>query len=236
MAMLSDVLTGADIEASDINDRYAENYSWASDVVGNGHALDLVGPMSFATAGGFAAGTLAEPGWHWNGDSDTGFYHNAADQMQAVCGGVAVTKFSKDPAAGLVTIPGANITGVDAIAALVLDRTFDVVGDSLDLVIGGGGGMAGNRAGRLSWIASGGAQQSLDFHLQSPSTLDGYSNRVVRMIGDGCMVYRVPGSAGFDSHMNNGSAYLWIDEAANQAVFRVKYSTGTLKSATLALA
>lgn len=52
----------------------------------------------------------------------------------------------------------------------------------------------------------------------------------------GRMIQGAPNTAPVDANLGTGQISIWINEATNTLTIRVKYSTGTLKTATLALA
>ena len=47
--------------------------------------------------------------------------------------------------------------------------------------------------------------------------------------------YSVPNAALASAVLGNGQMQIWVDEVGNNLTFKVKYSTGTVKSGTVAL-
>ena len=78
-----------------------------------------------------------------------------------------------------LTVTGSNVAGADAAAGVTLNRGYDAVGDSMDLVWGPGP----NRLGRLSMTLWGGGESAFVFHAQTAGG-DGGNNEVLRVQGN----------------------------------------------------
>ena len=78
-----------------------------------------------------------------------------------------------------LTVAAANVAGTDNITGISLNRGYDAVGDSMDLVWGPGP----NRLGRISGTIYGGGEAAFIFHAMTGGA-DGYSNEVFRVQGN----------------------------------------------------
>jgi hypothetical protein len=86
--------------------------------------------------------------------------------------------------------------GVDRRCAILMDRTYDAVGDSTDIVWGGGTGDTGGRLAAIRAYVVGGGEGSLIFYAQSASG-DAYSYQTLRLDGSGATYFpRALGGAG----------------------------------------
>jgi hypothetical protein len=85
----------------------------------------------------------------------------------------------------LLHITGSNVSGVDAITGILLDRTYGSVGDAMDIVWGAGSGTTGLMAARMSVNATAGGVSSFIFYAQPAGSTDGYNNEVMRIVGTG---------------------------------------------------
>lgn len=61
------------------------------------------------------------------------------------------------------------------------------------------------------------------------------SQQMLALINDGSIVQSAPSSAPTDGNLTNSSISMYVDEIGNNLKIRVKYSNGTLKTATIAL-
>jgi hypothetical protein len=93
-----------------------------------------------------------------------------------------------------MTVQGTNVAGADAITGLILDRGYDTLSDSMDIVWGSGSGMAGTRLARLSVAATGPAEAGFIFYAQG-SAIDGYSNEIMRVHGNKIITMNRPAYA-----------------------------------------
>jgi hypothetical protein len=119
---------------------------------------------------------------------------------------------------GTFGISGTNIAGsADVCTGLLLDRVYDTAGDTMDIVFGGGSGMSGTRAGRISCNATTTSQTSFLFYLRNGG--DGYSNEVMRVTGTGLVSIGTAGGPSEKLHLIGGSRnYLRIDDSVNNVV------------------
>ena len=113
---------------------------------------------------------------------------------------------------GLLQITAPNVTGVDSISAIILDRAFGEVGDSMDIVWG----LPPSRSGRIACLATGGGEAGIAFYAQTAGG-DGYGNPMMRMDGNGhVLVYNLR-----STNPGGGSKQLWYDPADGN---RVKFA------------
>ncbi|SRR5260370_2922873 len=61
------------------------------------------------------------------------------------------------------------------------------------------------------------------------------SQQMLALINDGSIIQRTPAVAPTDANLTNSSISFYLDEAGNNLKVRVKYSSGTLKTATVVL-
>lgn len=131
----------------------------------------------------------------------------------------------------MLHIMGTNVAGADAITGIQIDRLYDAVGDSADIVFGTYANA--NRTGRLSCAAVGPGVGGFIFYAQNGG--DGYANEVMRMHGTGLTIMKCPQGSTGDAYMPNSSVYLYLYEPGNQVAIRVKTSTGAIKQAVFTL-
>ena len=167
--------------------------------------LHVVGEGDFPAANGIKI--------HSSGSGNK--FHSAIRIKSAVDHGIIVEDL------GVSAIPftaiHANVGGPDSYTALFLDRTYNDVGDTMDIVYGANGNAlnTGNRAGRLSMqaITSG----VMGFVLYAQNGGDGYSNEIAMFAGNGSVKF-----AGLpSSNPGAGTKQLWYDPADGN---RVKFA------------
>jgi hypothetical protein len=130
---------------------------------------------------GLALGAASDAG-HWKGV----IQHNEGGPtgmllLNPLGGNVGIGTASPD---AKLVVRYSNVGGVDMATGILLDRVYDAIGDSMDIVWGGGSGLGGNRAARLQVLASAGAQAAFAFHAQGTAP-DGYNNEIMRIVGNG---------------------------------------------------
>ena len=63
----------------------------------------------------------------------------------------------------------------------------------------------------------------------------GVEDAKAQIHGSGSTILGAANSAVNDADLGNGQVNIWVDEAANNLTFKVKYSDGTVKSGTVSL-
>ena len=83
-----------------------------------------------------------------------------------------------------------------------------------------------------------GAGGDIAFFTAPPSTTGSTANsfvEVLKLTDDGEMVFKTLDAVTADATLNNNSTTFYLDETGNNLVIKSKYSTGTVKTATIAL-
>jgi hypothetical protein len=129
--------------------------------------------------------------------------------------------------AGKMYIEGVNVAGLDRIDSLILQRNYDTVGDSSNIVWPG--------TARLSCAAVGGGEGGFIFYAQTGAG-NGETNEMARMHGAGVTILKCPqANAVGDPFLQNSSYFIYLYEPGNQVAIRVKTSTGAIKQAVFTL-
>lgn len=110
-----------------------------------------------------------------------------------------------DASLGQLSIASPNAGGLDTKVGLLLDRGYDTVGDTQEIVWGGGTGMTGNRAGAIKMMATAGGEAGFIFTAQTASG-DGYNNEVLRVTGAGGVLATSLTTARYFATSYNGSS------------------------------
>lgn len=142
-------------------------------------------------------------------------FHTGLRIKSAVDHGIVIEDLGVSASA--ITALHANVGGPDSYTAAFFDRTYNDVGDTIDLVFGanGNGVNSGNRAARLSVQAISAGVMGFVLHAQAGG--DGYSNEIAMFAGNGSVKF-----AGLpSSNPGAGTKQLWYDPADGN---RVKFA------------
>lgn len=222
---------------------------WVTNIDGNGKALSNVtsyNGLAMQTTDSYpsaqqilhtmANGVTYVSELYGNGNATYAGNVNAA-------GGVYIatpaSAYRLDVASGGVRIQGANAGGIDNITALNLERGYDAVGDTMDIVWGP---QAGALA-RISGLAYAGGCGAFVFYCQGTGAAGntGYTNEVMRVQGNstgqgvGGKVGIGTASPGFDLHVANAGTCITHTQTTaattGYAVFQMQTPTRTVQMA-----
>jgi hypothetical protein len=112
-----------------------------------------------------------------------------------------------------ISVTAANSAGAEAQTAILLDRQYGDVGDSMDIIWGAGSGIGGNRAGRLSAYAWGGGECAFVMYAQTGGG-DGYANKVAEFRGNHQIIF--PSLPTSSAGLPSGA--IWRDAADGNTV------------------
>ena len=148
-----------------------------------------------------------------------GNIHMAPTGTQLVGMGVATPRCKADVAGAIAFSNSANLGGVDLASGAWTATGGGVIGWNK---VGGDGEFS------LCSISGGGGDGGFSFFDRN--------DMLLRLLKRGDLIYKVPASAVNDARLQNGFASVWYDEAGSRLVFRVRSSTGGLKTGYVSVA